>query len=65
MPSVFCEWIISMREHPKVLTFCFTRVVFSVSSSPFLLNVTIRHHLKRCNDIHPEFCAEVSKVSVC
>ena len=49
-------WVDNIHERtPKVLTFCFTCVVFGVSSSPFLFNATIRHYLKRCNNIHPEF----------
>ena len=35
------------KADPEVRAFRFTRVVFGVSSSPFLLNATIRYHLKR------------------
>lgn len=33
----------------------FTRVVLGVSSSPFLLNATIRNHLKKYSSKEPEF----------
>ena len=35
------------KKQPEVRMFRFTRVVFSVSSSPFLLNATISHHLSK------------------
>ena len=37
----------------------FTRVVFGVNSSSFLLIGTIRHHLNSCVDKDPEFVEEV------
>ena len=32
------------NEHPNIVVKHFNRVVFGVTSSPFLLNTTIRHH---------------------
>ena len=36
---------------PEILTLRFTRVVFA---SPFLLNATLKHHIERFSDEHPE-----------
>ena len=43
-----------MKPDPDIQVFRFTRVVFGVSSSPFLLNATIDHHLKLFAPANPE-----------
>ena len=41
-------------DEVKIRPLRFTRVVFGVCSSPFLLNSTIRHHLEAYRSTHPE-----------
>ena len=43
------------KQDPNVVVFRFTRVMFGVSSSPFLLNATIKHHMERYTTVYPEF----------
>ena len=38
-----------------VVVMQFTRVVFGVSASPFLLNATISHHMERYRSTDPSF----------
>ena len=40
---------------PNVVVLHFTRVAFGVSSSPFLLNTTVKHHLERYCTEDPSF----------
>ena len=47
-------------EQPEVIELRFTRFMFGVSSSPFLLNATIRHHLEKYNQTHPDLVKKLS-----
>ncbi|CAB3994168.1 Hypothetical predicted protein, partial [Paramuricea clavata] len=42
-------------DQPKIIVLRFTRVVFGVSSSPFLLNATISHHIEQYRAQDPAF----------
>ena len=35
-----------LHDNPKLLTYRFTRVVFGINASPFLLNALIDHHIR-------------------
>ena len=40
---------------PKIIPLRFTRVVFGVSSNPFLLNATVKHHIERYKEEDTSF----------
>ena len=48
-------WIEDINsDSPSIETYRFTRVVFGVSSGPFLINATIKHHLELYSPSYPE-----------
>ena len=46
-------------EEPAIVVLRFAQVVFGVSSSPFLLNATINHHVKKFSFSHPELVRQL------
>ena len=49
-------WLEDIKnELPRIQVLRFTRVVFGVSSSPFLLNATIKHHIQSYLTRDPQF----------
>ena len=54
-------WVKDLAEElPQLVKLRFSRVVFGVSSSPFLLNATIRHHLEQ-TDADPGIVSKLMK----
>ena len=53
------------QEQPKLLVLRFMRVVFGVSSSPFLLNTTIKHHVESFTSSHPKLVKDLCCVVLC
>ena len=49
------------KDQPELLALRFIRVVFGVSSSPFLLNATIHHHLAQYSTTHPDLIDKLLK----
>ena len=49
-------WVSDTRQpNPEITVLRFTRVVFGVSASPFLLNATIDHHMKKIETTNYHF----------
>ena len=54
-------WVDDPRlEKPDIIALRLTKVVFGVSSSPFLLNATIAHHMGSYRAEDPEFTTNFS-----
>ena len=54
------HWIADL-ETRRVETLRFTRALFGLSSSPFLLGGVIKQHLENCRKAHPELVNEIEK----
>ena len=53
-------WVDDINSpNPEVITLRFTRLVFGLVCSPFILNVTLRNHVTRYENIDPESVAAV------
>ena len=46
-------------EALETITYPFTRVVFGVSCSPYLLNAMLKHHIQKYAEMHPEICSKL------
>ena len=57
----FLWWDQPTSPDRKVCVFRFTRVMFGLTPSPFLLNATLKHHLEQFRISDPAFVEQVNK----
>ena len=50
-----------LSKFKGIIRYRFTRVIFGVTSSQFLLNGTVQTHAKKYENIDPEFARKVKK----
>ena len=53
------SFLLHVRELAFVIVWVSKKSKISLSSSPFLLNATVRHHLERHSDTHGELVTKV------
>lgn len=52
-------WLKDPPDLSRVVVYRFCRVVFGLNASPFLLNVTSRHHITKFMDDDPDFLSKL------
>ena len=53
-------WVDDIKsENPQLIALRFSRLVFGLIGSPFVLNATLRHHMEQYRDIEPEIVDHV------
>ena len=54
-----CLRFLWVADLSQVVVYRFCRVVFGLNASPFLLNATLRHHIKKYEDCEPSFVSRL------
>ncbi len=54
-------WLEKPPDMSRIVIYRFCRVVFGLNASPFLLNATLRHHIKGYTEVDPEFVRKLTE----